>query len=106
MGSENRRDVRARMKGFFANKYIEGLPHTVEVLDASAGGLRVRKIFEPETASDTFPLELCIDGSTRFFAWTKRVWRRGDEEALRIVATDPLDRARLRKFLRTFAPAV
>ena len=100
MGPENRRDARARMQGIFANKYIDGIPHTVEVLDASAGGLRIRNILEPETKSETFPLELCVGGH-RFFAWTKRVWKAGDREALRIVATDSLDRARLKKFLRS-----
>ena len=104
MGPENRKHARARMQGFFANKFIDGIPHTIEVLDASAGGLRVRKILEPETTTDTFPLELCIGGH-RFFAWTRRVWAKDDREALRIVGTDPLDRARLRKFLRTFQPA-
>jgi hypothetical protein len=104
MGLENRRHERVWMQGIFANKFIDGIPHTVEVLDASAGGLRVRKILEPDTTSETFPLELCIAGH-RFFAWTRRVWSKGDREALRIVGTDPLDRARLRKFLRSFAPA-
>ena len=102
---ENRQHERARIEGIFANKYIDGIPHTVEILDASAGGLRVRKILEPETASETFPLELSVGGH-RFFAWTRRVWKLGDREALRIVATDPIDRARFKKFLRSFAPAV
>lgn len=101
LGPENRQYARATMHGIFANKFIDGIPHTVEILDVSAGGLRVRKILEPETTSETFPLELCLFGH-RFFAWTRRVWSSGDREALRIVAADPLDRARLRKFLRSF----
>jgi hypothetical protein len=104
VGSENRRDARCRTQGIFANKYIDGIPHTVEVLDASGGGLRIRNILEPATTNETFPIELCIAGH-RFFAWTKRVWKTGDREALRIVATDGLDRARLKKFLRSFVPA-
>lgn len=100
--SDRRRDGRAKLQGTFANKYIDGIPHTVQILDASSTGLRVRRILEPETGTDTFPLELMI-GGVRLFAWTKRVWRRGDREALSIVATEPLDRARLRKFLRTLA---
>jgi hypothetical protein len=100
MKSERRGDGRARFAGTFANKYIEGIPHVVELLDVSASGLQVRRILEPESTSMTYPLELSVGGVT-LWAWTRRVWRRGNREALRIVSADPLDRARLRKFLRT-----
>ena len=90
---------RARFRGAFANKYIEGIPHLVELVDVSASGLQVRRILEPESASMTYPLELSIGGVT-LWAWTRRVWRRGNREALRMVSTDTVDRARLRKFLR------
>jgi hypothetical protein len=99
---ERRIDGRATLEGAFANKFIDGIPHTVQILDASSSGLRVRRILEPETSCDTFPVELML-GGVRLFAWTKRVWRRGDREALRIMAAEPLDRARLRKFLRNLA---
>jgi hypothetical protein len=100
MKSERRGDGRARFAGTFANKYIEGIPHVVELLDVSASGLQVRRILEPESTSMTYPLELSVGGVT-LWAWTRRVWRRGNREALRIVSADPLDHARLRKFLRT-----
>ncbi len=99
MKTERRTDGRARFAGIFANKYIDGTPHVVELLDVSAGGLQVRRILEPESATRTYPLELAIGGLT-LWAWTRRVWRRGNREALRIVSADPVDRARLRKFLR------
>jgi len=92
------------MRGTFANKYIDGMPFAVEVLDVSPSGLAVRRISEPETDSlDTFALELCVDGDHRMFTWARRVRRSGSKEAYRILAADPLDRARLRKFLRTLA---
>lgn len=99
MNSDRRTDGRARFVGLFANKYIDGTPHVVELLDVSASGLRVRRILEPESATQTYPLELSIGGLT-FWAWTRRVWRSGNREALRIVSADSVDRARLRKLLR------
>ncbi len=99
MNKDRRLDGRARFAGTFANKYIDGIPHVVELLDVSASGLRVRRILEPESATLTYPLELSVGGVT-LWAWTRRVWRRGNREALRIVGADAVDRARLRKLLR------
>ena len=96
---ERRRDGRATFAGIFANKYIDGIPHVVELLDLSASGLQVRRILEPESAAVTYPLHVSLGGVT-LWAWTRRVWRRGNREALRIVSADSLDRARLGKFLR------
>ena len=104
MSSDRRSDGRAQFAGIFANKYIDGTPHTVELLDASASGLQVRRILEPESPTQTYPLELSIGGLT-LWAWTRRVWRRGNREALRIVSADSLDRARFRKLLRGAIPA-
>jgi hypothetical protein len=104
MKSDRRGDGRARFAGVFANKYIDGIPHVVELLDVSASGLQVRRILEPESASMTYPLELSLGGVT-LWAWTRRVWRRGNREALRIVSADSVDQARLRKFLRTATAA-
>ncbi len=100
MKNDRRRDGRARFEGVFANKYIDGTPHVVELLDVSASGLHVRRILEPESATLTYPLELSVGGVT-LWAWTRRVWRRGNREALRIVAADAVDRARLQKFVRS-----
>ena len=99
MMSDRRINGRAPSGGLFANKYIDGLPHIVEVLDVSATGLKLRRILEPESTKITFPLELSVNGIT-LWAWTRRVWRRGNREALRIVSVDSLDRARFGKFLR------
>lgn len=90
------------MRGAVANKYIDGLPYAVEVLDASATGLSIRRLLEPDSSRDTFAMELCIEDH-RFFAWARRVRQSGDCEAYQILSADPLDRARLRKFLRTVA---
>jgi hypothetical protein len=100
MKSDRRGDVRATFAGLFANKYIDGTPHLVELLDVSSRGLQVRRILEPDHAAVTYPLQLSVGGVT-LWAWTRRVWRRGNREALRIVSADALDRARLQKFLRS-----
>ncbi|MBX3188683.1 MAG: hypothetical protein KF819_16820 [Labilithrix sp.] len=102
---ERRNDGRAtfgQRERVFANKYIDGIPHVVELIDASASGLLIRRILEPESDRETYPLELCI-GSLTLWAWTRRVWRSGRREALRIVCADPIGRARLRKLLRAAA---
>ncbi|MBX3208839.1 MAG: PilZ domain-containing protein [Labilithrix sp.] len=97
-----RREPRSPMRGAFANKFIDGRPYAVEVLDASPSGIAIRRISEPETTDrEGFVLELCVDGRHRLFAWARRVWRSGEREAYRILAADSLDRARLQKFLRT-----
>ena len=96
---DRRRAGRATFAGIYANKYIDGTPHVVELLDVSASGLKVRRILEPESPTTTYPLELSVGGVT-FWAWTRRVWRRGNREALRIAYADTVDRARLQKFLR------
>jgi hypothetical protein len=101
---ERRSDGRRDFTKSFANKYIDGIPHLVELRDLSSSGLRVRRILEPESAAQAYPLELMIGGIT-MWAWTRRVWRRGNLEALRIVSADWLDRARLQKFLRASCPA-
>lgn len=98
MKKDRRSDGRARFAGTYANKYIDGVPHAVELLDVSASGFSIRRILEPESATETYPLEVSVGGVT-FWAWTRRVWRDGNREALRIVSADAIDRARLRKFL-------
>lgn len=102
--SDRRRDTRARLPAFavfcWANKYIDGIPHAVEILDVSGGGLRVRNILEPESKETSFPIELSVAGM-RLWAWTRRVWKRGDREALAIVFADPVDHARFRHALRS-----
>src|SRR5262249_36528810 len=103
---DRRREDRIALRGgAFANKYIEGRPYTVELVDVSRSGLGVgiRRICEPAGAADSFTLELWPSG-TRLFAWARRVRAWGeDREAYRILAADPIDRARLAKFLRTLA---
>jgi hypothetical protein len=111
--SDRRRDPRIPLRRF-ANKYIEGMPYMVEILDATPDGFGIRTFNEPKSDRETFALELWVDSDhlqdqgTRIFAWAKKVRtsQEGDgekREAYKILAADPLDRARLRKFLRTLA---
>jgi hypothetical protein len=98
MGGERRRSDRACVRAY-ANKYIAGSPHTVQVLDVSERAVKIRRIFEPESAGDAFPLELWF-GDSQVWTWSRRIWRWGPWEALAIVSADALDHARFRKFLR------
>ena len=101
---ERRRDARSKIE-VFANRYIDGHPFAVELLDASASGFRVRTLLSPDTSDcESFPIEVRMDG-VRIWAWKRRVWKDGDQEALRIVSADPLESARFRKLLRERAAA-
>lgn len=112
--ADRRRDRRVPLRAL-ANKYIDGMPFMIEILDASPNGFGIRTFNEPTSDRETFALELWIDDELaegkvrRLFAWAKRVrssHHAGGEdkrEAYKILAADPLDRARLRKFLRTLA---
>lgn len=94
--TERRRMARARFGRMLFNKYVDGFPHTAELLDLSATGMLVRKIHEPQVTRDFFSLELGVPGSTeRMWLWARRVWSEGDKEALRFVGIDPMDRVRL-----------
>jgi hypothetical protein len=96
---DRRSNGRASVVDAYANKYIGGIPHAVRIVDVSESGLRIRRIFEPETKLETFPIELWLGGQT-LWAWTRSVWRWGSWEALRIVSADALDHARYKRFLR------
>src|SRR3989442_1191177 len=96
---ERRTAERATVTGGYANKYIGGAPHTVQLLDVSESGFRIRRILEPDVEAEAFPIELWLGGTT-LWTWTRRVWRWGSWEALAIVSADAFDHARFRKFLR------
>jgi hypothetical protein len=93
---ERRRANRARLGRVLFNKYIDGYPHLAELVDLSSTGMLVRRINEPEHPRDFFPLEIGIPGtSERMWLWARRVWSNGNQEALRFVGIDPIDRARI-----------
>jgi hypothetical protein len=103
--AERRGGRRERTEDTFANKYRQGRPYAVEVLDASSTGVSIRRICEPDDdGEDAFPLELFLPGGAgvspvrSIFLWARRVRRTGDCEACRIVA-DPIDRIRIAAFL-------
>ena len=80
------------------NKYIDGFPHLVELLDLSASGMVVRKVSEPDVHRDFYSIEIEIPGtSERMWLWARNVWSRNQQQALRFVGIDPADRALLAK---------
>src|SRR5215471_12628852 len=98
---DRRTTPRAQLGTIFLNKYIDGFPHLVKLVDVSAGGMLVRKFHEPDVVRDYFTVELGVPGrSERMWLWTRRVWENGKVTALRFVGIDPVDRARLTKLVR------
>jgi hypothetical protein len=97
---DRRTTPRASLGTIFLNKYIDGFPHLVKLVDVSAGGMLVRKIHEPALVRDHFTIELGVPGrSERMWLWTRRVWEHEDVMALRFVGIDPVDRGRLAKLV-------
>jgi hypothetical protein len=87
---------RARFAGLFVNKFLGGLPHLARVLDLSASGMMVRKVFEPTVAQPCFALELGIPWKgDRFWIWARCVRDWGDLQALRFLGLAEHERERL-----------
>ena len=82
------------------NKYVDGSPHIVQLVDLSEGGMLVRKIHEPEPARDFYSIEIEVPQSNkRLWLWTRRVWSARNWEALRFVGVGTKDRAQLRSLV-------
>ena len=91
---------RASLGTILLNKYIDGFPHLVKLVDVSAGGMLVRRFHEPDVRRSFYSVELGVPGrAERMWLWTRHVWRSGDLEALRFTGIDPIDRARLKKIV-------
>lgn len=84
-----------------ANKYIDGFPYVVELLDVSPDGMRLRTTLEPRVDVESFSLEVGIPGlANRIWLWAKRVRREGKFEAVRLLGTEMFDRAYLVQLTR------
>ncbi|MBL8612519.1 MAG: PilZ domain-containing protein [Myxococcales bacterium] len=94
---ERRHAPRRALGGIFCNKYIDGFPHAVELLDLSPNGIRVRTIREPAAKADgRFPVQILLPGrSQALWLWTKTLRRQGEEEVLGFVGIDGLERVRI-----------
>jgi hypothetical protein len=70
------------------------------VLDLSMGGMLVRRIHEPQVERDSYPLELGLPGAAEpLWIWSRPIWSDDKRQALRFVAMEPNDRARLARYL-------
>lgn len=99
--AERRGEPRADLGQFLFNKYIDGFPHVVELLDLSASGMLVRKVHEPDVPRAFYSIELGIPGTPeRMWLWTRIAWTRDGVQALRFVGIDPADRARIAHLVR------
>ncbi len=97
---------RASLGKILLNKYIDGFPHLVRLVDVSASGMLVKRFNEPDLPRDFYPVELGVPGrAERMWLWTRRVWNSGELQALRFTGIDPMDRARLKKIVDDFRRA-
>ena len=100
--SERRNIDRSALHGILVNKYVEGRPHVVRLLDLSETGARVCCLLEPDSSADRFALELEVPGtSDRLWLWARQVWRRGRKQALSFSGLTEGDRSMLRALLET-----
>lgn len=98
---ERRKQPRANFGGVLFNKYIDGLPHAVELLELSTNGMLVRTILEPDVPRDFYSLELGLPGcAERIWLWARKVWTRDNRQALRFMAVDPRDHERIDELVR------
>lgn len=97
---QERRHAHRAPVNTLVNKYIDGFPYVCEALDLSAGGMLIRRIWEPERDKDFFPLELALPNARAgMWIWTRTVWTRGETQALRFVWMDEADRGLLSNYL-------
>jgi hypothetical protein len=97
---KERRSSKRETVDLLLNKYIAGFPHACRVLDISMGGMLVRRINEPEASNDSFSLQLGLPGDKDpMWIWSRPIWTKGSRQAVRFVAMDPQDRARLALYL-------
>jgi hypothetical protein len=85
----------------FVNKYIDGTPHLVSLVDLSPEGMMVQKLLEPRNANAArtfYAIELGIpwrQEEERIWIWTRLVRNMGDRQALRFVGLGEADKARI-----------
>jgi hypothetical protein len=91
---------RAHLGTILFNKYIDGFPHLVKLVDVSASGMLLRRFHEPDLPRAFYSVELGIPGRPeRMWLWTRHVWSSGELQALRFVGIDPVDRVRLARLV-------
>jgi hypothetical protein len=99
---ERRRDPRASFGLLFLNKYIEGFPHLVGLVEMSVSGMLVRKIHEPRVARDFYAIELGLPwrGEERLWLWARCVRDSFEMQALRFVGLGRNERERIDEIVR------
>jgi hypothetical protein len=91
---------RANLGPLLLNKYIDGFPHLVKLVDVSANGMLVQKVHEPNVHREFYSVELGVPERTeRMWLWTRHVWTVGALQALKFIGIDPVDRVRLARMV-------
>lgn len=86
----------------FFNRFLDGHPYLCRAIDLSDKAVMVETFSEPESSAQRFPLELRFPGDKRsLWLWTRRLWRRGQREALEFVAMSGPAQKRIQRYLET-----
>jgi hypothetical protein len=102
---ERRSTNRARLEPLFCQKYVDGVPHLVEVLDLSPNGLLLRTP-RAHGQPECFSIALDVPGNpTTLWLWARTVRRSflrsgTSEEAVELLGTELFDRASLSQLVR------
>ena len=95
---ERRLDARTPAP-LLVNKYVDGQPYFCHVSDISWSGARLVRTVEPDLPQQVFPLEVGLPGGV-IWIWTRHVWTRGRQQAVRIIGMDRGDEELFSRYLR------
>jgi hypothetical protein len=84
----------------FFNRFLDGYPYLCRAVDLSSSALLIETFSEPETRAERFALELRFPGDDdSLWLWARRLWRRGEREALEFVSLSCAARNRIERYL-------
>lgn len=96
---DRRKSPRKPVDVFF-NRFLDGYPYLCLAVDLSHKAVLVETFSEPATRAQRFPLELRFPGDRdSIWLWARRLWRRGQREALEFVSLSGPAQSRIDRYL-------
>ncbi len=94
---DERRNCSRRNLDMFFNKFINGHPYLCRTLDVSPAGLLAVTYTEPDSQSESFPVEIRLPNSHEsLWLWARTVRWTGRQQAMKFVRMARRDRAILK----------
>ena len=94
---DERRNSSRRNLDLFFNKFLNGHPYLCRTLDVSPTGLLAVTYTEPDSQSESFPVEIRLPNSHEsLWLWAKTVRWTGRQQAMKFVRMARRDRAILK----------